>query len=205
MPELEIYSAFNCTWCYFDKPSVKKLEQKYEINIRYRAFPLHIDVPEGGLPIKELFCNNLMLMADKMTTLEKKAESLGLPLAKRSTISDSRRSQELAKWAESKGKEKTFQDAVFKAYFADGLNIADPEILTEIAGSCGLPKKEALKIIETGAYSNAVDDDWETSEEEGIMVAPTYIINGTRLLGSQSYDTLEALMTENSIPRKSGG
>ncbi len=45
MPELEIYSDFNCTWCYFDKPSIKKLKLEYDVEILYRAFPLHPDIP----------------------------------------------------------------------------------------------------------------------------------------------------------------
>ena len=45
-PELEIYSDFNCTWCYFDKDSIKRLKNEYEINVVWRAFPLHPDIPE---------------------------------------------------------------------------------------------------------------------------------------------------------------
>lgn len=202
MPELEIYSDYNCTWCYFDKLSIKNLEREYEVKINYRAFPLHPDIPENGMPIEELFGHNFPLMTDKMHQLEKIATSLGLPLAKRSTISDSRLSQELAKWAETKGKLKEYQDAIYKAYFADGLNIAHKTILTEIAETCGLSKVEALTIIETRVFSEAVDMEWKKSEELGIMVAPTYIMNGTKLMGSQTYEKLEELMVIYNIPKK---
>jgi predicted DsbA family dithiol-disulfide isomerase len=101
MPELEIFSDFNCTWCYFDKPSINKLEVEYEVAIRWRAFPLHPDIPEGGMSIEALFGHNFALMTDKMKQLEARAASLGLALAKRTTISDSRLSQELSKWAQT--------------------------------------------------------------------------------------------------------
>lgn len=203
MPELEIYSDFNCTWCYFDKLSIKRLEREYDVKIRYRAFPLHPDIPKKGMPIQELFGHDFPLMTDKMHQLEKIAVSLGLPFAKRSTISDSRLSQELAKWAETKGRLREYQDAIYKAYFSDGLNIADKSTLSQIAETCGLSKMEALEIMETGAFSKAVDMDWDKSEELGIMVAPTYIMNGTKLMGSQSYEKLEKLMVANKIPKKS--
>jgi predicted DsbA family dithiol-disulfide isomerase len=203
MPELEIYSDFNCTWCYFDKPSIIKLEREYDVKVRYRAFPLHPDIPKNGMPIQELFGHNFSLMTDKMHQLEKIAASLGLPLAKRSTISDSRLAQELAKWAETKGVLRQYQDAIYKAYFSDSLNIADKSILSEIAETCGLSKMEAIGIMETGVFSEAVDMDWAKSEELGIMVAPTYILNGTRLMGSQSYEKLEELMFANKISKKS--
>ena len=201
LTELEVYSDFTCTWCYFDKPSIKKLKREYDVEIFYRAFPLHPDIPEGGMPIEELFGSNFPVMNDKMKKLEHIAASMGLPLAKRTTISDSRLSQELAKWAETKGILQEYQDAIYEAYFSKGQNIADKTILSEIAELCGLSKSEALQIIETGAFSEAVDMDWEKSEELGIMVAPTYIMNGTKLMGSQTYDKLEELMVKNNIPK----
>lgn len=203
MPELEIYSDFICTWCYFDKPSIKKLKREYDVVTRHRAFPLHPDIPEGGMPIEELFGSNLPVMNDKMQKLGQIAASLGLPLARRATISNSRLSQELAKWAEARGKLEECQDAIFEAYFSKGQNIADKAILSEIAERCGLSKIEALEIFETGAFSEAVDMDWNQSEALGIMVAPTYIMNGTKLMGSQTYEKLEALMVTNNIPKRS--
>jgi predicted DsbA family dithiol-disulfide isomerase len=202
MPELEIYSDFNCTWCYFDKPSIKKLTREYDVAICYRAFPLHPDIPEGGMPIEELFGNNFPVMNDKMQKMENIASSLGLPLAKRSAISNSRLSQELAKWAETKGKLEEYQDAIYTAYFSAGQDIADKYILSEVAEICGLSKTEAFEVIETGAFREAVEMDWEKSEELGIMVAPTYIMNGTKLMGSQSYQKLEELMLANNITKK---
>lgn len=202
MLELEIYSDFNCTWCYFNRPSIKKLKREYDIVISYRAFPLHPDIPEGGMPIEELFGSNFPLMNDKMQKLEHIATSLGLPLAKRSTISNSRLSQELAKWAKTKNKLEEYQDAIYDAYFSRRQNIADKAILSEIADACGLSKTEALDVLETGTFSEAVDMDWEKSEELGIMVAPTYIMNGKRLMGSQTYEKLEELMVTNNIPKK---
>ncbi len=194
MPELEIYSDFNCAWCYFDKPSIKKLKREYDLEILYRAFPLHPDIPEGGMPIEELFGYNVPVMNEKMQKLEDIAASLGLPLAKRSVISDSRLSQELAKWVETKGKTEEYQDAIHAAYFSAGRNIADKAVLSEIVESCGLSKTEALEVIDTGAFSEAVNKDWIKSEELGIMVAPTYIMNGIRLMGSQPYEKLEELI-----------
>lgn len=202
MSELEIYSDFNCTWCYFDKPSIKKLEKEYDVKIRWRAFPLHPDIPDDGMPIDELFGNDFAFMADKMHKLEIIASSLGLQLAKRTRISNSRLAQELAKWAETKGRLREYQDAIYEAYFSDGLNIAEQSVLLEIAETCGLPENEAMEIIKTGAFSKAVDIDWDRSEDLGIMVAPTYIMNGTKLIGSQPYEKLEELMIVNNISKK---
>ena len=204
MSELEIFSDFNCIWCYFDKPSIKKLEIEYEVKIRWRAFPLLPDIPEGGMQIEDLFGHDFPLMTEEMQQIEIKALSLGLPFTKRTAISNSRLSQELAKWAKTKGKLKKYQNAIYKAYFSDGLDIADHSVLLGIAEACDLSKEEAQQVIEARAFSQAVDIDWDKCEELGIMVAPTYIMNGTKLLGSQPYEKLEKLMIAYNIPKKSG-
>ena len=202
-PELEIYSDFNCTWCYFDKPIIKKLKKQFDIKMIWRAFPLHSDIPEEGMLIEELFGSNIPLMTDKMKKLENMAASLNLPLAKRTIISDSRLSQELAKWAETKGQLDEYHDTIYKAYFSDGLNIADPSVLLDVVEAAQLSREEALKIIETREFSHAVDSDWDKSEELAIMVAPTYIMNGTKLMGSQSFEKLEGLMLQNGVQKTS--
>ncbi len=108
----------------------------------------------------------------------------------------------MAKWAESNGKQTEFQDAVYQAYFSEGRDIADRPVLLDIVAACDLSKEEAQKILNSNAFSKAVDLDWERSEALGIMVAPTYLINETKLAGPQPYETLEKLMAVNNIPEK---
>jgi predicted DsbA family dithiol-disulfide isomerase len=200
--ELQIFSDFNCTWCYFDKPLISRLRSEYDIKVIWRAFPLHPDIPAEGLLIADLFGNNTPLMIDKMQQLENKAFSLGLSLAKRKTISDTRLAQELAKWAETKGRLKEYHDAVYQAYFADGLNIADRSVLLDVAEVSKLSREEARSVIEERSFSYAVDMDWEKSEKLKIRVAPTYLLNQDRLVGSQPYEKLEALLMKNGLEKR---
>ncbi len=79
--------------CLWTLPSLKpqlELYREPELKIIWRAFPLHPDIPEEGGLIEELFGNNLPLTTEKMQQLENKALYPGLPLAKRTTISDRR-------------------------------------------------------------------------------------------------------------------
>jgi predicted DsbA family dithiol-disulfide isomerase len=59
--DLEIFSAFNCVWCYFSTRQIKRLKKKYDVNIVWRAFPLHPKIPPEGLLIEEQFGNNIHL------------------------------------------------------------------------------------------------------------------------------------------------
>ena len=120
------------------------------------------------------------------------AADCGLPFGMRSRTYNSRRAQELGKWAESLNKGEEFHLGVFKAYFVEGLNIAKIPVLVELAESIGL--KGAEEVLSKGIFKEAVDDDWKYSRDCGITAVPTFIANGRRLVGTQPYNLLEKLI-----------
>ena len=66
-----------------------------------------------------------------MDRLRQAAEELDLPVRDRARVYNSRRATELGKWAEAQGRGDAFHDAIFRAYFAEGLNISDVAVLRE--------------------------------------------------------------------------
>ncbi len=96
----------------------------------------------------------------------------------------------------------TFHKAVFRAYFADGKNIAKVPVLLDLAESAGLPREEAASVLATRAFKAEVDADWALSREKAITAAPTFVMKQDKLVGAQPYDMLEKLMTANGIKKR---
>ena len=132
-----------------------------------------------------------------MRRLEAVAAECGLPFSPRTMTYNSRRAQEAGKWAESLGKGDEFHMAVFKAYFADGLNIAKVPVLVELAESVGLRGVE--EVLAKGTFKQAVDDDWSHSRRCEILAAPTFMVEGRRAVGAQPYNVLEKLVNGRSL------
>jgi len=82
--------------------------------------------------------------------------------------------------------------AVFKAYFADGLNIAKVPVLVELAESVGLSGVE--QVLSKGTFKEAVDSDWRYSRSCGVKAVPTFAANGRIVVGAQPYNALEELV-----------
>ena len=142
-------------------------------------------------------------MDDKrMSKLRKTADDLGLPFGERKRTYNSRMSQELGLWAESKNKGDAFHNAVFRAYFADGKNIAKVPVLLDLTESAGLPREEAASVLATRAFKAAVDADWVLSREKAITAVPTFVMKQDKLVGAQPYDMLERFMAANRIKRR---
>ena len=118
---------------------------------------------------------------------------------------NSRLAQELGKWAERNDKGDPFHHAVFKAFFADGINIAKIPALVDIAASVGLSRKESEAVIVNRTFKADIDEDWSLSQKNGITAVPTFLINNDRLVGAQPYEMLERLMKEQGVKKRTGG
>jgi predicted DsbA family dithiol-disulfide isomerase len=128
------------------------------------------------------------------THLRLTAEKLGLAFGDRRMSFNSRRAQELGKWAEAQGRGEAFHRAVFQAYFSDGLNIAHVPVLKTVAAAAGLRGDDIEAVLTRGDFSESVDRDWARSHAMGVNAVPTFVINGRRLVGAQTYAALAGLV-----------
>jgi predicted DsbA family dithiol-disulfide isomerase len=183
---------------------IDRLKRRYEIDVRWRAFPLHPETPEEGLTLEELFAGRDISVPAVLRHLRKVAGELGLPWGDRVKTFNSRRAQELGKWAEEMEKGDQFHDAVFRAYFVEGKNIAKTEVLIDLAGSVGLAEHEADDVLHSRRFKAPVDEDWRLSREWGVTAVPTFLLNGERLVGAQPDGVLEEFVRKRHVPERKG-
>lgn len=112
---------------------------------------------------------------------------------------NSRLAQELGKWAEKKGAGDAFHDGVFRAYFADGRNIADKNTLSDIANSAGLDANEAREVLAARTFKAAVDADWHRAYESRVTAVPTFLMQGQSLVGAQPYNMLANFVRQQGV------
>jgi len=138
-----------------------------------------------------------------VTARQKRAAAeRGLPFGERTMTYNSRLATELGKWAESKGKGDRYHDAVFRAYYVDGTNIAKPDALVALAEAVGLPGREAGEILKTRSFREAVDADWDLAAQMGISAVPTFVLDGWSVVGAQPYEALEKLLLDHGVKRR---
>ena len=152
--------------------------------------------------MKEVYAARIIDIHKAMARLKKVAEELGLPLGERKKTYNSRRAQELGKWAESRGKGDEFHDAIFRAYFADGKNIARATVLAAIVEGMGLSEKEVREVLKKGTFQDAVDSDWKLAYQLGISSVPTFVLDDEAVVGAQPYEVLEQFLLEKVVKRK---
>ena len=114
---------------------------------------------------------------------------------------NSRRAQELTKWAESKGKAEELANALFRAYFVDVKNIGKNEVLAKIAEESGLPAGEATDVLMSRSFKDAVDGDWRRCAAVGVNAVPTFLAGRYLMVGAQPYEELERLVQHAAKPQ----
>ncbi len=159
------------------------------MQIRWNPFPLHPETPQEGRSLAELFTGrNIEPMKRQMRKLMAEA---GLEYGERTHTYNSRLAQELAKWADTQERGQAIHDALYRAYFADNINLSDIGALVEIASDLNLDGNLARQILKQRSFREAVDADWERARQLGITGVPTFFQNDLAVVGCQPYETLE--------------
>jgi predicted DsbA family dithiol-disulfide isomerase len=137
-----------------------------------------------------------------MAQLIHTARELDLPFGNRAKTFNSRMAQELGKFAEQEGRGDDFHHAVFRAYFADGLNIGLTSTLADISAKVGLGAESVQEVLEKRLFKEAVDKDWTRSYQKGVTAVPTFMLNGMALAGAQPYEKLVQMMEAHGVHRR---
>jgi predicted DsbA family dithiol-disulfide isomerase len=202
MVTLQVFTDFVCPWCYLGAARVEKLKQKFEIDVRQVYFPLHPDTPAEGLSLEALFAGRGFDLEAMHARLKSLMDAEGLPYGHRTHTYNSRLAQELAKWADGKPEFESLHGALYRAYFAEGRNIGDPETLIDIAQTSGLSADAAREVLATRSFSDSVDADWAHSRRLGVTGVPTFVAGGYRVVGAQPVEVLlELLKAAGAEPR----
>ena len=146
------------------------------MSIKWVQFPLHPETPQEGLSLEELFAGRDLDIPAIQGHLRELMRLEGLPYGNRTHTYNSRLAQELSKWGERFSESSMLNQKIFEAYFVDGQNLADQDLLAKLAGKAGLSKKEATEVLENRVYQEAVDIDWMRSRQIGISGIPTFVI-----------------------------
>jgi predicted DsbA family dithiol-disulfide isomerase len=181
---------------------IEKLKQTFEIDATLVHFPLHPETPAEGRSMAELYAGRNVDPEAMYARMKGLMDAEGLPYGRRTHTYNSRLAQELGKWADTQSGGEAVHDALYKAYFVETRNIADPEILVEIAGSVGLPSDEARAVLSERRFKDAVDADWAKSHRYGVTGVPTFVADRYGVVGAQPYEVLEQLVEKAGARRR---
>jgi predicted DsbA family dithiol-disulfide isomerase len=166
---------------------VDKLKQEFDLSVEWLGFEIHPDTPQEGIPLSTMFPQ---LDAQNMFRhLRDMAAPYGIAFVDISRISNSRMSLEASEFAKEHHMFDQFHRALFQAYFSQGMDIGNLEVLTHIGDESGLDRDALATALQTGKYLPRIENMRKEATRLGVNAAPTFIIEDRdRIVGAQPID-----------------
>ena len=186
MVNLDIISDPICPWCFIGKTNLKMaLGGKLNLifNIRWHPFQLNPEMPAQGMErrtyLERKFGGKEAAVKAYAPVVEH-AEMAGLTLNLEaiSHTPNTLDAHRLIHWAGVEEKQNAVVDALFEAYFQNGRNIGDSEVLADIADSCGMDAAVVLKLLNSEADKEETRARDASARDMGVNSVPTFIVAG---------------------------
>ena len=123
---------------------------------------------------------------------------MGVVFGNRTLLSNSRPALMASEFARDNGQYHSFHENIFYAYFTEGLDIGNLEVIAAVAEKSGLDKKEALGTVKDGRYVARLDEARKEAQLIGLTGVPTFIINNKhKIVGAQPIETFRDFFGQN--------
>jgi predicted DsbA family dithiol-disulfide isomerase len=195
---IDVVSDVVCPWCFIGKRRLERAITLADVPvvIHWRPFQLDATIPSGGKSRRDYLeqkFGSLERIGKMHEHIAKLGAELGIPFEfDRIEVSpNTLDAHRLIRWAAESNAQDAIVEALFRAYFIEGRNIGNGEILAEIAGSAGLDRKAIADRIASGDERAEVQADIAGAQRMGVTGVPTFILaNRYGLVGAQSPEEL---------------
>ena len=196
MVSVEIWSDVMCPWCavgytQFAK-AVRQVQGELDVEVRWMPFELNPDLPPEGKPqdrhLAEVYGRSPEEIAEMRAQMQATAARAGFPMdytgegeAPPAMMWNTFEAHKLLRWAlvDSGPEAQTrLKIALLKAHFQLRRNVADRDVLLDIAEAQGLDRAKAAAALADEALAIAVRAEEQRGRQAGINSVPSFVVNG---------------------------
>ena len=185
--KVEIWSDVMCPFCYIGKRRFEEaLAQFYNadgVEVVWKSYQLNpglktdtsISIHQYLANIKGIDLDDAKQMNQQVTEM---AEGVGLSYDfDRAIVANSFDAHRLIQLAKQYGLADAAEEALFKAYFTEGKNIADDGTLIIIGARLGLNADVVQHKLNTNAFADAVKQDITEAQQLGLRGVPFFVFD----------------------------
>jgi predicted DsbA family dithiol-disulfide isomerase len=170
---ITVWSDYVCPFCYLEAPVLERIRREFgdAVDVDWRAFELRPE-PEPTLDPDGAYLHTVW-----NRSVYPMARERGMTLRLPPVQPRSRRALELAELAREKGRFDEVHDGLFRAFFEQGKDIDDLDVLADVAAGAGLDPVETRAALEQGTYRERVLHDQGQAAQLGIRGVPAMVIH----------------------------
>lgn len=184
---VEVWSDIMCPFCYLGHSLLQQAitDSPYadRISVRHRSFLLMPDLPadhptdleslmrERGVPIEQM-------QAGRRELATRGAEA-GIAYDFENVVTiNTRSAHRIIHYAAAHGAGDAMVEALFRAHFSEGRDVADAAVLAELAGGVGLSEIDVRAVVEGTDYDDEVTEDISRARSLGVQGVPYFLFDG---------------------------
>jgi predicted DsbA family dithiol-disulfide isomerase len=211
MVRIEAISDVVCPWCFVGK---RRLEQalatvrrgrpgrEIDVRVTWRPFELNPGLPRDGVD-RAAYRRAKFGSLERSRLLDARllaaGESAGIAFAfdKIQRTPNTFDAHRLLWLADFLGRQDALAEALFRAYFLDGLNVGEHGVLTDLAEASGIPRARAASLLAGRDGEAEVRAEENRAWTSGIQGVPHFIIGGTYpISGAQNPEIIAAAIQD---------
>ncbi|MGG7644672.1 DsbA family oxidoreductase [Rhodovulum sp. YNF3179] len=205
MIKLDILSDPICPWCYIGKSWLDRALAKHPEHpfaIEWHPFQLNPDMPREGMDraaYLEAKFGGKDRAAEVYAKIAEAAEAAGLEIDW-STITrtpNTLDAHRLIHWAGIEGRQTPVVSFLFRAYFREGRDIGEPEVLLSVADKAGMDVEMTRTLLEGDADLDEIRARDDHARARGVTGVPTFVVANTHVVpGAQPPELWENVIAE---------
>ncbi len=184
MVKLDIISDPICPWCYIGKTQLDRALEAHPdhpFQIEWHPFQLNPDMPREGMDRRTYLETKFGGREQAVSVYARIAEAataagLDIDLGAIERTPNTLDAHRMIHWAGVEGRQTAMVSALFRAYFKEGRDIGDPEVLADIADGVGLDAALIHRLLASDADLADIRtrDTW--AREHGVTGVPTFVV-----------------------------
>ena len=198
--EVDIWSDVMCPWCAVGYASfaraLAQLGGELEVTARFMPFELNPDLPPAGKPqaahLAEVYGRTPEQVAAMAQSMAETGRRAGFPMDYEgpgdpppAMMWNTHAAHCLLRWTLAEAgpaAQARLKLALFAAHFRQRRNMADRDVLLDIAAAEGFDRAAAAAALDDEALSIAVRLEEQRGARAGITAVPTFVVNGRYVL-----------------------
>jgi predicted DsbA family dithiol-disulfide isomerase len=185
MIRLDIFSDPVCPWCFIGKAHLDRaLESRpgHPFRIEWHPFQLNPDMPREGMG-RRAYLEAKFGGKDKVdqmhARLQAAADQAGveMDMERMDRMANTLDAHRMIHWAGLEGRQTAMVSALFRAYFRDGRDIGQPDVLADLAADVGMDRALAARLLATDADRDDIAARDADARSKGVNAVPTFLID----------------------------
>ena len=211
MTKIEIFSDVVCPWCYIGKRNLENAlqilnekDEQFESTLNWRSFQLNPQLKVEGILRQDYITNKFGEGANSEIIYERvrlAGEAVGLTMNFDKIIMqpNSSKMHSLIYAAKETNRDIELIENFFKAFFIDGMNLTDFEIVSKVASDSGLDNETINGVFHDNLFEKFVQEDIIMSKKYNITGVPFYVIDDSiGISGAQPPEVIVDAINQSS-------